>query len=205
MNYCRYKRKVMEALFQDKQNPTIMSIIIDGMDQSKVCCPNCGSQDSFDKPLKQYVVGVKEHGHKVSIFATNGTVQKGADLTIHCILLKIEEWKQRNEGRYPEKIYLQLDGGSENANQYVIGMLELLVTKMVAREIVFSRLPTGHTHEDIDACFGVIRQHLFDNEYETLTKFKTLIESAFVSKNLKAEVNFINVIPDYKRFLSGIL
>ena len=173
----------MEALFQDALEPTVMSIIIDGMDQSKVTCPNCGSQDQFDKPLKQYVVGVKEHGQKVTIFATNGTVSKGADLSIYCILSKIEEWKRRNSGRYPEKIYLQVDGGSENANQYLLAMLELLVTKKVAREILYTRLPTGHTHEDIDACFGVIRKHLFSHEYETLTKFKNLIEGAFISKN----------------------
>jgi len=193
----------MEALFQDQNDPTIMSIIIDGMDQSKVTCPNCGTQDQFDKPLKQYVVGVKEHGQKVTIFATNGTVSKGADLTIYCILSKIEEWKHRNSGRYPEKIYIQLDGGAENANQYLLGMLELLVTKKVAREIIYTRLPTGHTHEDIDACFGVIRKHLFDNEYETLSMFKKLIEGAFISEKLNAEVLFINVIPDYKKFLAG--
>ena len=193
----------MEALFQDQNDPTIMSIIIDGMDQSKVTCPNCGTQDQFDKPLKQYIVGVKEHGQKVTIFATNGTVSKGADLTIYCILSKIEEWKHRNSGRYPEKIYIQLDGGAENANQYLLGMLELLVTKKVAREIVYTRLPTGHTHEDIDACFGVIRKHLFDNEYETLSMFKKLIEGAFISEKLNAEVLFINVIPDYKKFLAG--
>lgn len=96
------------------------------MDQSKVTCPNCGSQDQFDNPLKQYIVGVKEHSKKVTIFATNGTVVKGADLSIYCILTNIEEWVHRNHGRYPEKIYLRLDGGSENANQYVRGMLELL-------------------------------------------------------------------------------
>jgi len=77
------------------------------------------------------------------------------------------------------------------------------VTKKIAREIIYSRLPTGHTHEDIDACSGVIRKHLFNNEYETLSKFKNLIETAFISQKLTAEVLFVNVIPNYKEFLSG--
>ena len=33
-------------------------------------------------------------------------------------------------------------------------MLELLVSKKIAKTIVLTRLPVGHTHEDIDALFG---------------------------------------------------
>jgi hypothetical protein len=51
---------------------------------------------------------------------------------------------------FPEKIYWQVDGGSENANKYCIAICELLVANTSIREILFTRLPVGHTHEDID-------------------------------------------------------
>lgn len=62
----------------------------------------------------------------------------------------------RHDGRYPEEIYIQLDGGSENANQYLFAMLELLVAKRVAKIFYYTRLPVGHTHCDVDAAFAVI-------------------------------------------------
>jgi hypothetical protein len=52
----------------------------------------------------------------------------------------LEKFKIRN-GYYPEILYLQVDGGSENANQYVFAMLELLVVKRCCRDVYFSRLP----------------------------------------------------------------
>jgi hypothetical protein len=125
-----------------------MSIIIDGMDQSHCSVPYKGMQNSFSKPLTQHITGIKEHGHGVTIYRTLETVVKGADLTIYCILSQLEAWKIRNS-HYPETIYVQCDGGSENANQYVLGMLEILVIKRMAKEILFTRLPTGHTHDDI--------------------------------------------------------
>jgi hypothetical protein len=35
-------------------------------------------------------------------------------------------------------------------------MCELLVSKRLVNKIVISRLPVGHTHEDIDATFALI-------------------------------------------------
>ena len=118
------------------------------MDQSHCRVPYRGTQDSFSKPLTQHITAIKEHGHGIAIFRTLETVGKGADLTICCILSQLEAWKKRN-GCYPEEVYIQLDGGSENANQFVLGMLEILVIKRMAKQILFTRLPTGHTHEDI--------------------------------------------------------
>jgi len=141
-----YKNRVVEALMDNKDDPQIMSIVIDGMDNNKCRCPYKGTQDAFSKPLPQHIIGVKEHGKGVTFFRTVGTVKKSANLTIHCILRMIENWHSRHK-KYPSKIYIQCDGGAENANKTLLTFLELLVTKRVAKEILFSRLPTGHTHE----------------------------------------------------------
>lgn len=98
---------------------------------------------------------MKEHGIGLTLYRTVATVGKSANLTIHCILSAIEDFYQRH-GVFPETLFIQLDGGSENANKYVLALCELLVIKRRIKEIWFSRLPTGHTHEDIDACFGTM-------------------------------------------------
>jgi len=113
-----------------------MSIIIDGMDQSSCTCPFVGTQNKFDNPFPMHFTGVKKHGVHVTLYRTIGTVSgKSPDLTIYCILNQLEKWKTRNHRRYPEKIYVQLDGGIENANHYVLAILELLAIKRVSYKL----------------------------------------------------------------------
>ena len=88
------------------------------------------------------ITGVKEHGVGITLYRTVNTVKKGADLTIYCITKQLEGFYMRNN-YYPDELYVQADGGSENANKYVLGALELLVVQRVVKRVVFSRLPTG--------------------------------------------------------------
>ena len=54
-------------------------------------------------------------------------------------------------------MYWKVDGGSDNANWYSFAVAELLIAKRIGIEtLLFTRLPVGHTHEDIDAMFGNI-------------------------------------------------
>jgi hypothetical protein len=133
-----------------------MSIIIDGMDQNHCRIPRPGQDLAYpNEQLTQHITGLLEHepGVGLTVYRNFENISKGANLTIHCILLQIEGFLERH-GQFPEEIYVQLDGGSENANKYVLGFLELLVARCIAKKVVFTRLPVGHTHEDIDGCFG---------------------------------------------------
>ena len=49
-----------------------------------------------------------------------------------------------------------MDGGSENTARAVFMTIEHLVSRCFCPLIVLSRLPVGHTHEDIDSRFGKI-------------------------------------------------
>jgi len=200
----KYKNRVMEALLDDPTNPSIMSIIIDGMDNNKCRCPYLGRQGNYQNPIPQHIIGVKEHGHGATFYRTFGTITKGADLTIYCILRKIEEWKRRNK-KYPTKIYIQIDGASDNANKYLYGMLELLVSKRMAKSIIITRLPVGHTHEDIDALFGIIYNSFKNEPAETLLAYKTVIENAFDKIGFKSLVEDVYCVPDYKGFLKPVI
>lgn len=116
-------------------------------------------------------------------------------------MAELEKWRERNHGAFPEEIFLQVDGGSENANQYVLAMLELIVSKRMARTILYSRLPTGHTHADIDACFAHIWKWMRDKPIETLSKYSIGIRDSFKLSKLKATVADVYVIPDYTSWL----
>ena len=202
-----------------------MSIIIDGMDQSTCSIPNVGSQDLFSKPVKMGLTGVKEHGVGLFLYRTVNTVKKGADLTIHCINAQIEAFHQRN-GYYPDELYVQADGGGENANKYVLGALELLVVKRIVKQVIFSRLPpgeiekimfqvniafnfeclltAGHTHEDIDACFGTLSKciNFLCEQLLTLQDFTVKVEKYFEDKpTMKVKVIDIMLIPNYQKIL----
>jgi hypothetical protein len=47
----------------------ILSLIVDIMDQNHCQLPWNGTQGSFAEPLKQKIIGVKEHGHGVHLFS----------------------------------------------------------------------------------------------------------------------------------------
>ena len=83
----------------------------------------------------------------------------GANLCIETFSYQLEAWSIAHEGKFPEKIFWQIDGGSENANRYVLGFCELLIANGIIREILLTRLPVGHTHEDIDQKFGILGTH----------------------------------------------
>lgn len=200
----RYRERIKDALESNKIRPSVLSMIVDGMDQNHCHVPHTGSQNSFSKPLKSMLVGVYEHGFGLSLYRTFNTVSKSADLTMQCILLQIEAYYKRHLV-YPEEIYLQVDGGCENANQYLLGLLELLVAKRLCKRIYYTRLPTGHTHEDIDALFAVIWKALRGKNCETLEQHRDILIKAFKSQNITCQLTDIYVVPNYKPFLSAVL
>ena len=110
----------------------------------------------------------------------------------------------RYSGNYPQVWYIQVDGGSENANKYVLAALEFLVLKRVVQRIILtSRLPVGHTHEDIDAYFGTIASWFQRNIIQTPQDYKQQIENAFdgsADSKMKCNVEDVFVVPNYQSF-----
>lgn len=78
----------------------------------------------------------------------------GANLSAFIILSELEKFYDEY-GHWPEEVYVQIDGGSEFSNKAVLGMCSLIVCKRMCRVLLLTRLPTGHTHEDID---GIVLQ-----------------------------------------------
>jgi hypothetical protein len=180
-----------------------MSIIMDGMDQNHCRVPYLGSQSKFGSPLDQGITGIKEHGVGFFIYRTVGNVKnKSADFSIYCILSQLELWLQRHKC-FPEELFIQLDGGAENANMKLLAMLEFIVTKRLVRVIQFTRLPVGHTHEDIDACFAQIWSSSRGSSCLTLDEYKKNITDHLKNSKIPTTVKDVYVIPAYGKLLDG--
>jgi hypothetical protein len=90
--------------------------------------------------------------------------------------------------------------------RWVLHHCEHLVHKKICRTMYYTRLPTGHTHDDIDACFAVIWHHyVCFNTIDTFSQFKEGIEDAFKQETgMQCLIyDWIIVIPDYKEFYKG--
>jgi len=137
----------------------IMSVISDGMAQTHTSLPYFANQAQNVAQLQQKVQGVLDHGrNKFSMYLCMHSCPSSTNLAIHTFYLQLEEWRFEKK-RYPRKVYWQIDGGSENANTSILAFCEYLVSQTPVEEVVLTRLPVGHTHEDIDARFGTIWDH----------------------------------------------
>ena len=84
----------------------------------------------------------------------------------------------------------------------MIVWLELLVAKRLVTEIFFTRLPVGHTHEDIDGMFGHIWTWFRTQSCLTLEEYKQGVEHCFKSSTTATiSLTDVNVVPDYVQFI----
>jgi hypothetical protein len=79
----------------------------------------------------------------------------------HCIT----ELKTPSEsvGPKPLPIFFLLQKDNcvkDNKNRYLLAFLSLLMAKEVVEEVKLEFLVVGHTHEDIDGCFGYLSKKL---------------------------------------------
>ena len=87
-----------------------------------------------------------------------------------------------------------MDGANENANKYTLALCELLVSIKLVDKIVVTRLPVGHTHEDIDARFGNIWTYIREKTVATPQKYLQALISVW-SGEKKAKVVDIFATP----------
>ena len=61
-----------------------------------------------------------------------------------------------NNQCFPRYLFLKIDGGFENTAKEFYALSKYLVIEPIFDKVEVSRLPIGHTHEDIDAMFDFI-------------------------------------------------
>ncbi len=174
---------------------TTLSVIVDGTD-SITMMPSLGSQRAFTKPLGVGITGALVHGEGMTLFRTLNNVHKGANLTIFILLHVLNKWVIKYK-RYPDEIFFQADGGSENANKYVLAFMEFLVAKRLAQRAYFSRLLVGHTHNDVDGMFGTLSSAFHNQILETLDSFDAFINSGRLPM---FNLHDLMIIPDFESY-----
>ena len=170
------------------------------MQQAHCQLPYRGNMAPFPVLLPQHLQGVLVHGRSTEIYRTFHNVSNGGNLSIHGLLLALEKCKWE-EGRIPDVVYYQIDGGPENTGNAVLGMMELVIMRGLTKKIVVTRLPVGHTHEDIDSKFAVIWKRIRNGFVLTPIQYANAIEQALTTSKLKCTVHNIFAVPDYTAFI----
>lgn len=153
--YMGEKSAYYDRAKQAENDPeNFVSLISDGMAQNHTKLPWLANLKEFSLNIPQHLQGIIDHGREFVVYRTFHNVLVDANLAIHCMLLQLEE-KLVNR-KLPHTVYLQIDGGSENANKYTLAICELLIVRRLCKKVVLTRLPVGHTHENIDAKFALI-------------------------------------------------
>jgi hypothetical protein len=172
-----------ETRFQAKQpenRKTMLSMIIDGMDQSKTYLPYVFPLSKALAGLlrlKTHITGVLMHGQLLSrlLFVDFSDIPHDPNLVCHVILQSLLALDQ-----IPPILYLQLDNTTrENENWVILTFLAVLILHGTFQTAQVRFLLVGHTHEDIDGVFGVIATMLKKSIVTTIGKLWRLLLSAF--------------------------
>ena len=151
-NYIGEKIKYYDRIAEARASQgRVVSFIFDGMSKFRSRLPILGNQSKLDTEFNNNIMGCIAHvGRETRFYESFASVSPGASYMIHCIHTEINRLVENNLNLgtpMPTKIYLQIDGASDNTAYAVIASLEHLVAKELCDCIEVWRLPVGHTHE----------------------------------------------------------
>jgi len=191
-----YQRRAEAA----NSNGEVGSIIIDKMGTHATQLPLLSNLNQLKIHFPVAVTGAISHGtNETAFYLSTPNVSTGASFTIHCILSELRKLYYKNNRKPLKKVYIEIDGASDNVAKAVIAACEHLVFQKFSPYIVMARLPVGHTHEDIDSRFGKIWTFVRDRHVYTFDGFCSIIKEAF-GNSQQISVQPVNAILDYKAY-----
>ena len=191
-----YQRRAEAA----SSNGEIGSIIIDKMGTHATQLPLLSNLNQSKTVFPVAVTGAISHGsNETTFYVSTPNVSTGASYTIHCILSEFRKLYAKNGHKPLKKVYIEIDGASDNVAKAVLAACEHLVFKKFCPYIVLARLPVGHTHEDIDSRFGKLWIFIRDRHIYTFDGFCTIIKEAFGNSD-QIFVQPTLAILDYKAY-----
>jgi len=203
------------AVYHDARlDESWLCVIGDGMTQNKTNLPRVAEHAGSLKAVGTKMQGTITHGKERAVCRVWPHIRSGANVAIHALalaidaeLLAVERNQQSGDGTrlLKRKLWVQADGGPENANSDFYAFCEWLAKHMFEEVVVF-RLPVGHTHEDIDAMFGELwnatRLSYIMTPAEQESAFTEVLKQG-EQGNGCARFEDVRIVPDYKRWLSG--
>jgi hypothetical protein len=178
-----------------------LSIVMDGMQQTHSEIPWMCNNVTFGNVLKQHLQGVTVHGKASYMFRTFNNCTGGTNLAIHTLLLAL--WKDyvAHDNTLPGTVYIECDGGSENANQDMKNLCALLIMMDLGiSTILLVRMPSGHNHADQDSKFGALWKATRSKNVITPQGYKRAVEKALLSDG--CQVFDLHVLPDWASYLN---
>jgi len=222
--FMKERRKYYERRQLCESQPELyLSTISDGMQQAHNSIPWHGRSGNqiCPKDLQTKLQGVLVHGtptaaskqfpnrhSRIAIYRCFGNIDgsegRGANIAIHSWLSELQyEFKRRK--RLPPVLFHQFDGGGENASKLTIAVAEWLVLKGLTTKVVLTRLPVGHTHEDIDAQFARIWAALRLQYVLSPQMQKEFIIHGLQGANKQVRFHDVYCVPDYSSFFKESL
>ena len=116
------------------------------------------------------------------MYRTFHNINNCANVAMYTFLDTLEKVIE-DEGKLPDTLYHQIDGGSENTAKAWFALCELIVARRLCKKLVLTRLTVGHTHEDIDSKFG---RELETNSFTLLNNTRTRLKSICQQRSTNA-------------------
>ncbi|CAE7297739.1 unnamed protein product [Symbiodinium sp. CCMP2592] len=170
----RDRLQYWEARGRSQLRGTDLTIIIDGIDQSKFLVPRdpklrAKCFDSFNRP-KLHVSGAIIHGWAVVFAVANADLPKDANFCIEILAYCLQLVSELGGTLSDMNVHIQSDNTTrEVKNNVTLRWLSGLVSAGVIRSGSVRCLRTGHSHEDIDQLFGTLSRHLASRVKSALT------------------------------------
>jgi hypothetical protein len=165
-----YRERVLfnKLVHEGGTDPNKLVCIIDGWDSCKTVIPSYAClqgelEGKYKWFLKTKLTGVLFVGYKLYMLRTFPWVKTGANLTVTafiCALSHLQSFANIDKPgqglsvtQLPPQLHLAVDGGAENVNKTMFGFAASLILSNVFQLVTMSRLPVGHTHNQLDQCF----------------------------------------------------
>ena len=174
---------------RSRQGGTEITLICDGMDQSKFSVPRSGRMraklfDGFARP-RLHVSGLICHGHFILMAVSEPDLKKDSNTSIEIIAHAIERLRMRGVRLSEVHLNIQADNTCrEVKNSMLLRFAASQISCGNLLSIKASFLRTGHSHGDIDQVFGSLAQYL--------VRVRTAQTSAEVTEHIQ---QFLNKLP----------
>lgn len=218
----KYYQRISEA---QSSGGRVWSFIFDGMSKFRTRLPILSNMAQMGEQFDNDVMGCIFHNDKrTQLYVAGPSAPCGVSYMIHCVHAEIERCIDAGIP-LPEKIYVHVDGASDNTAHAFMAAMEHLVGSGLCQILEVWRLPVGHTHEviypflvlknpylifypflqllqDIDGRFGVLSVHLRQQSIETPQKFLAQAKAAFIGP---CETTYVAAGFNYKDYYDVLI